>query len=97
VQQRAAFNRRFGGIKQIAIGDFAVLLIGTVKYVRDDKGYAFIKRDDGERDVFVHVHDVQRAGLESLAVGQRLEFDILPDRRDESGTKMRAVDIRLVA
>jgi CspA family cold shock protein len=72
------------------------MIFGTVNFFRNDKGFGFLTRDDREPDVFVHVFDLQRSGLDGLEKGQRVEFDIMPDRRDASGQKMRAVDIRLV-
>jgi CspA family cold shock protein len=54
---------------------------GTVKFFNLDKGYGFIKPDDGGRDIFVHVTAVERAGLHALAEGQRVSFDIEPDKK----------------
>jgi CspA family cold shock protein len=68
---------------------------GVITYWNNAKGYGFIKPDKGDRDVFVHISAVQRAGLETLELGQRLAFDVQPDRADES--RVRAVDLRLAA
>ena len=38
-------------------------MAGTVKFFNAERGYGFIKPDDGGRDVFVHVTAVERAGL----------------------------------
>ena len=46
-------------------------MTGTVKFFNAERGYGFIKPDDGGRDVFVHVTAVERAGLKDLAEGQR--------------------------
>ena len=54
---------------------------GTVKFFNTQKGYGFIAQDNGGPDVFVHVTAVQRAGLTTLAEGQKLTFDIEADRR----------------
>ena len=54
---------------------------GTVKFFNAERGYGFIKPDDGGRDVFVHITAVERAGLKSLTEGQRLSFDIEPDKK----------------
>lgn len=56
------------------------MLTGTVKYVNPEKAFGFISRDDREPKVFVHVSQVQLAGVEDLRKGQRYEFDIETDR-----------------
>lgn len=63
---------------------------GTVKFFNSEKGYGFIKPDDGGRDIFVHVTAVERAGLSTLAEGQRIAFEIEPDKK---GKGPKAVDL----
>ena len=50
---------------------------GTVKWFNDSKGYGFLTRDDGEKDVFVHHSGIQGEGFKSLIEGQRVEFDVV--------------------
>ncbi|MCG6119207.1 MAG: cold-shock protein [Blastomonas fulva] len=45
------------------------------------KGFGFITRDDGQPDAFVHISAVERAGMNGLNQGDRLEFDLEVDRR----------------
>jgi CspA family cold shock protein len=54
--------------------------LGTVKWFNPTKGFGFIQPDSGGKDVFVHSSAVQRAGMESLDEGQRLEFQVVPGR-----------------
>ena len=54
---------------------------GTVKWFNSTKGFGFIAPDDGATDVFVHISAVERAGLRSLAEGQKVSFDIVQDRK----------------
>ena len=65
---------------------------GTVKFYSEEKGYGFVVRDDGQKDVFFHVYQLQAAGLQNIAAGDVIEFDIAPGR---SG-KFEAVGISLV-
>lgn len=54
---------------------------GTVKWFNTTKGYGFIAPDNGGADVFVHISAVERAGMRSLAEGQKVNFDVEQDRR----------------
>jgi CspA family cold shock protein len=64
---------------------------GTVKFFNSEKGYGFIKPDDGGRDVFVHVSAVMSSGLGTLNEGQRVSFEIEPDKR---GKGPKAVNLQ---
>jgi len=57
---------------------------GTVKFFNAERGYGFIKPDDGGRDVFVHITAVERAGLKALNEGQRISFDVEPDKKGKA-------------
>ena len=56
-------------------------MTGTVKFFNGERGYGFIKPDDGGRDVFVHITAVERAGLKALNEGQRITFEVEPDKK----------------
>jgi cold shock protein len=62
-------------------GELSMAMTGTVKFFNGERGYGFIKPDDGGRDVFVHITAVERAGLKSLIEGQRISFDVEPDKK----------------
>ena len=55
--------------------------IGTVKWFNSQKGFGFIQPDDGSKDVFVHISDVERAGMYNLNEGQKVNFEIVADKR----------------
>ena len=54
---------------------------GTVKWFNTTKGYGFIAPDEGGKDVFVHISAGQRSGMESLAEGQKINYELVTDRR----------------
>jgi len=66
--------------------------MGTVKWFNATKGFGFIQPDDGSTDVFVHISAVERAGLRSLADGQKVTFDVVADRKSgkSSADNLRA-------
>jgi CspA family cold shock protein len=53
---------------------------GTVKWFNPTKGFGFIVPSDGSKDVFVHITAVERAGLRSLAEGQKIIYEIATER-----------------
>jgi cold shock protein len=66
---------------------------GTVKWFNATKGFGFIQPDNGGADAFVHISAVQRAGLDGLAEGQKVEYELVADRR--SG-KLAADNLRTI-
>ena len=54
---------------------------GVVKFFNADKGYGFIKPDDGGGDIFVHASAVEQAGLRALSEGQKSLSTSNPTRR----------------
>ena len=64
---------------------------GTVKWFNSTKGYGFLEPDDGSKDVFVHISALERAGLSSLAEGQKVSFELEQGRNG----KTAAVNLRL--
>ncbi len=55
--------------------------IGTVKWFNPSKGFGFIQPDNGGADVFVHISAVERAGMQSLSEGQKIQFELVRDAR----------------
>jgi cold shock protein len=64
---------------------------GTVKFYAAEKGFGFIVRDRGGKDIFVHASALNRAGISELAEGQRVAVDMV-----EGGKGPEAVGIRLI-
>lgn len=54
---------------------------GTVKWFNDDKGFGFITRDDGEKDVFCHHSAIQGEGFRSLSEGAKVQFDVVEGQK----------------
>ena len=65
---------------------------GTVKWFNSTKGYGFIRPDDGDKDAFVHVSEVERSGLGRLTEGQKVVFQVKTEARGPRAIKLAAVD-----
>ena len=57
------------------------MTLGTVKFYNEQRGFGFIEPEDGGKDVFVHATALERAGIRSLAEGQKVSFDTEVDSR----------------
>jgi CspA family cold shock protein len=62
---------------------------GTVKWFNPTKGYGFIKPNSGDRDVFVHISAVERAGLSNLNEGQVVEYELVTNRGKTSAENLK--------
>lgn len=60
---------------------------GTVKWFNPTKGYGFIQPSDGGKDAFVHISAVERAGLQTLNEGQKVEFELVTGRNGKSSAE----------
>jgi CspA family cold shock protein len=54
---------------------------GTVKWFNSQKGFGFIAPDGGGNDAFVHISAVERAGMGDLREGQKIEYELVADRK----------------
>ena len=62
---------------------------GTVKWFNAQKGFGFIQPDSGGKDVFVHISAVERAGLNGLNEGQKISYDLQPDRGKDAAVNLK--------
>lgn len=65
------------------------MAVGTVKFFNTQKGYGFIRPDDGSKDVFVHITAVERAGMRSLAEGQKISYEIVTERGKQAAGNLQ--------
>ena len=65
---------------------------GTVANWNLDRAFGFIKRDDGQPDVFVHVTQLS-GGMSELVPGDRVSFEVEPGRNGKlQATAVRVID-----
>ena len=64
---------------------------GTVKWFNPNKGYGFIKPDDGGKDIFVHISAVERAGINTLSEGQKISFETATNKGNISAANLKVI------
>jgi CspA family cold shock protein len=63
------------------------MVTGTVKWFNPAKGYGFIAPDNGQKDAFVHISALERAGLSTLREGQKVQYELVPGRNGKSSAE----------
>ena len=56
-------------------------ITGTVKWFNDEKGFGFITREDGEKDVFCHHSAIQGTGFKKLIEGEKVSFEMVEGQK----------------
>ncbi len=65
---------------------------GTVKWFNPEKGYGFITRENGEKDVFVHQSAIQGGGFRTLNEGERVEFEVVQGQKGPAAENVVRLD-----
>jgi len=71
----------FRSAPDAAASQASVRETGTVKWYNPTKGFGFVVRDGGGKDVFVHASALQQAGITALNEGQRVVMDVVESRK----------------
>jgi CspA family cold shock protein len=64
---------------------------GKVKWFNPTKGFGFIEREDGEKDVFLHSSAVRQAGLDTVNEGDSVEFIVEEAEKGPLATNLQKV------
>ena len=64
---------------------------GKVKWFSSKKGYGFIREEDKERDIFLHVSALENSKLRALKENQTLKFDI-----NEEKDNLQAINLKKI-
>ncbi len=65
---------------------------GTVKWFNTNKGYGFIAPDEGGKDVFVHITELEKSGIRQLDDGQKVSYEVAENRGKEAATSVQMID-----
>ncbi|MDA9231048.1 cold-shock protein [Rickettsiales bacterium] len=65
---------------------------GTVKWFNPAKGYGFVQPDDGSKDVFIHISNLEEKGLSDLQEDQKISYDT-----ENNKGKISATNIELIS
>jgi CspA family cold shock protein len=87
--RRSIRQRSFVG--GLLLMEFLLMATGTVKWFNAQKGYGFIQPTTGGADVFVHISAVERAGMDGLNEGQKVNYDLEQGQRG----RVSAVNLQL--
>ena len=49
---------------------------GKLKWYNHVKGYGFLSRAEGQKDLFVHVSEFRKAGIKKIVEGMIVEYTI---------------------
>jgi CspA family cold shock protein len=65
---------------------------GNVKWFNPTKGYGFLTNDNSNNDVFVHISEVEKAGIRQLNEGQKIRFNITQNNGREAAADLELMD-----
>ena len=68
----------------------AVEVVGTVKWYSPEKGFGFITRQDGGKDVFVHASALERSGVPPLQEGQSVRVQVVQGVKGQEAASLTA-------
>ncbi len=65
---------------------------GKVKWFNENRGYGFIRRETGGKEIYVHYSDIVGEGFRTLSEGELVEFDLSDGKRGLEARNVRRVD-----
>ena len=66
--------------------------LGVVKWFNGEKGYGFIARKNGEKDVFVHFSAIMGDGFKTLKEDQAVEFSVVQGAKGPQATDVKVLE-----
>ena len=67
-------------------------MTGSVRWFNDQKGFGFIKPDEGDKEIFVHYTGIIKDGFKSLTENSKVSFDV-----EQSEKGLKAVNVTILS
>jgi CspA family cold shock protein len=64
---------------------------GKVRWFNNRKGYGFVSRDDGGRDLFVHWTGIEKDGYKTLKAKQAVEYELVKGPKGDQAGKVKVL------
>lgn len=70
----------------------AAAMSGTIKWFNAEKGYGFVKPDDGSSDIFLHISALKRANLDTAPEGAAITFEMVQAQKGRQVSRVVTLD-----
>lgn len=57
---------------------------GKVKFFNSEKAYGFIVPDEGGREVFLHMTEVEKSGYKGINIGTKVTYDVESNKKGKT-------------
>lgn len=64
---------------------------GTVNWFNKEKGYGFIKPENGGKDIFCHFSAIDMPGFKELSENQAVEYEVESSDKGPRASRVRPV------
>ena len=64
---------------------------GVIIWFQNNKGYGYIARDNGEKDLFLHYSNIEMEGFKSVKPGQRVSFELGENHKGQQAVKVKVL------
>lgn len=61
---------------------------GIIKFFNAQKGFGFITPEDGSKDIFVHMSNIEGNGAKTLREGQQVEYVLIQGRKGPEASQV---------